>query len=185
MKVDTALVVDDSKVVQAKLRRMLEARGLEVEVAGSGHESLDYLKSNLPDVIFMDFMMDDMDGYEVTGMIKANPKTSAIPVIICTGHDTPQDRERARNSRASGFVTKPVDDATLDTLLVQLRQGVAAIAPVAASHRARCRRWPPTHRWPPRRRSLPPPRSAYRKSPQPSASLVSLSAVRAKSWKDS
>ena len=61
MKVDTALIVDDSKVVQAKLRRMLEARGLEVEVAG-GHESLDYLKNNLPDVIFMDFMMDDMDG---------------------------------------------------------------------------------------------------------------------------
>ena len=58
MRVETALIVDDSKVVQAKLRRMLEARGLEVEVAGSGHESLDYLKSNLPDVIFMDFMMD-------------------------------------------------------------------------------------------------------------------------------
>ena len=132
MRVETALVVDDSKVVQFKLRRMLEARGLEVDVVGSGHESLDYLKINLPDVIFMDFMMADMDGYEVTGMITANPETSAIPVIICTGHDTPQDRERARNSRARGFVTKPVDDATLDALLVQLRQGVAAIAPVAA-----------------------------------------------------
>ena len=131
MRVETALVVDDSKVVQFKLRRMLEARGLEVDVVGSGHESLDYLKMNLPDVIFMDFMMADMDGYEVTGMITANPETSAIPVIICTGHDTPQDRERARNSRARGFVTKPVDDATLDALLVQLRQGVAAIAPAA------------------------------------------------------
>ena len=96
MRVETALVVDDSKVVQFKLRRMLEARGLDVDVVGSGHESLDYLKINLPDVIFMDFMMADMDGYEVTGMITANPETSAIPVIICTGHDTPQDRERAR-----------------------------------------------------------------------------------------
>jgi CheY-like chemotaxis protein len=110
---------------------MLEARGLDVDVVGSGRESLDYLKINLPDVIFMDFMMADMDGYEVTGMITANPETSSIPVIICTGHDTPQDRERARNSRARGFVTKPVDDATLDALLVQLRQGVATIAPVA------------------------------------------------------
>jgi len=75
MRVETALVVDDSKVVQFKLRRMLEARGLEVDVVGSGHESLDYLKINLPDVIFMDFMMADMDGYEVTGMITANPET--------------------------------------------------------------------------------------------------------------
>ena len=132
MRVNTALIVDDSKVVQFKLRRMLEAHGLEVDVVGSGHESLDYLKTNLPDVIFMDFMMADMDGYEVTSRITANPQTSAIPVIICTGHDTPQDRETARKSRASGFVTKPVDDATLDALLVQLRQGVAAIAPVAA-----------------------------------------------------
>jgi two-component system, cell cycle response regulator len=132
MRIDIALIVDDSKVVQFKLRRMLEAHGLEVDVRGTGHESLDYLKTNLPDVIFMDFMIADMDGYEVTRMIKANPETSAIPVIICAGHDTPQGRERARNSRASGFVTKPVDDATLDALLVQLRQGVAAIAPVSA-----------------------------------------------------
>jgi CheY-like chemotaxis protein len=132
MRVETALVVDDSKVVQFKLRRMLEARGLEVEVASSGQESLDCLKLDLPDVIFMDSMMPDMDGFEVTGMITAKPETAAIPVIICTGNDTPEAREQARASGASGFVIKPVDDATLDALLVQLRQGVAAIAPVAA-----------------------------------------------------
>ena len=64
----------------------------------------------------MDFMMPDMDGYEVTGMITANPVTAAIPVVMCTGHDTPQDRARAKDSGASGFVTKPVDDTALDTV---------------------------------------------------------------------
>ena len=107
MKVAKVLVVDDSKVVQFKLRRMLEARGLVVDTAASGRESLDYLKTKMPDVIFMDFMMADMDGYEVTSQITANPETAAIPVIMCTGHDPPADRERAKESGASGFVTKP------------------------------------------------------------------------------
>jgi response regulator RpfG family c-di-GMP phosphodiesterase len=47
----------------------------------------------------MDFMMPDMDGYEVTGMITANPVTAAIPVVMCTGHDTPQDRARQGQRR--------------------------------------------------------------------------------------
>src|SRR5678815_3970742 len=101
-------------------RRMLEARGLGVDTASSGHEALDFLKANSPDVIFMDFMMPDMDGYEVTGMITANPRTSTIPVVMCTGHDTPQDRLRAKENGASAFVTKPVDDAALDGLLAEL-----------------------------------------------------------------
>ena len=133
MNIGRALIVDDSKVVQFKLKRMLEARGLGVDTASSGHEALDYLKSHAPDVIFMDFMMPDMDGYEVTGIITTNPVTAAIPVIMCTGHDTPQDRARARENRASGFVTKPVDDPTLDAVLAQLHERAASPAPVAGS----------------------------------------------------
>ena len=82
MDIGKALIVDDSKVVQFKLKRMLEARGLGVDTASSGHEALDFLKSNAPDVVFMDFMMPDMDGYEVTGMITANPATAAIPTAM-------------------------------------------------------------------------------------------------------
>src|SRR5215471_3496759 len=102
MKISRVLVVDDSKVVQFKLRRMLEAHGLGVDTAGSGNEALNYLKGNLPDAIFMDFMMPDMDGYQATAMIKSNPTTSAVPVIMCTGQDTPEGRVRARESGASG-----------------------------------------------------------------------------------
>jgi len=99
MSIGRALIVDDSKVVQFKLKRMLEARGLGVDTASSGHEALDFLKGHVPDVIFMDFMMPDMDGYEVTGMITADPHTAAIPVVMCTGHDTPQDRARQGERR--------------------------------------------------------------------------------------
>ncbi len=130
MKVEKVLVADDSKVVVFKLKRMLEARGMVVDSVTSGREALDYLKSQKPDAIFMDFMMADMDGYEATGMIASNPETSAIPVVMCTGHDSPQDRQRARENGAVGFVTKPVDDATLDAVLAELRQRVAGPAPI-------------------------------------------------------
>ena len=140
MNIGKALIVDDSKVVQFKLKRMLEARGLGVDTASSGHEALDFLKSHAPDVIFMDFMMPDMDGYEVTGIITANPETAAIPVIMCTGHDTPQDRARARENGASGFVTKPVDEPTLDAVLDELQDGVDARCDRWSGRGAGCRR---------------------------------------------
>ena len=92
--------------------------------------------------------MPDMDGYEVTGMITANPATATIPVVMCTGHDTPQDRARAKESGASGFVTKPVDDSALDALLAELRE---------ARRRGRGRPPPKASPKRPRRRSSSPP----------------------------
>lgn len=120
MKLSKALVVDDSKVVRIKLGRLLETRGLIVDSADSGEEALDYLKTNnAPDIIFMDFMMPDMDGYQVTGIITKDPATASIPVIICTGQDTPDDRVRAKENGARGFLTKPIEDGALDKLLAE------------------------------------------------------------------
>ncbi len=133
MNVSKALVVDDSKVVRVVLKRMLEARGLGVDTAASGQEALDYLLGNAPDVIFMDFMMDGMDGYEATSLIRANVRTSTIPVVMCTGNDTPQERSRAHECGASAFVTKPVAGAALDVVLAQLREHAAAAAPLAGT----------------------------------------------------
>src|SRR5258708_25751476 len=103
---------------------MLEGRGLSVDLAASGQEALDYLIGHTPDIIFMDFMMDGMDGYAATAMIRANSRTADIPVIMCTGHDTPKERARAHECGASDFVTKPISEAELDALLPQLRKHV-------------------------------------------------------------
>jgi CheY-like chemotaxis protein len=130
--VNKALVVDDSNVVRVILKRMLEARGLGVDTVASGQEALDYLKGQAPDVIFMDYMMAGLDGYEVTAMIRSNPRTSTIPVFMCTGDDTPQEQSRAHECGANGFVAKPVRDAALDALLAELRAYVAAPLPFAA-----------------------------------------------------
>ena len=131
MRLAKALVVDDSKVVQFKLSKMLQARGLGVHAAGSGKEALEYLTSNTPDVIFMDYMMSDMCGYQTTSIITANPVTAAIPVIMCTGEDTPEARAQAQDTGASGFIVKPVDDHVLDQVLGALKEKAAAPRPAA------------------------------------------------------
>jgi len=129
--VNKALVVDDSNVVRVVLKRMLEARGLGVDTVASGREALDYLKGQAPDVIFMDYMMADLDGYEVTAMIRRNPRTSTIPVFMCTANDTPQEQLRAHECGANGFVRKPFADAALDALLAELRASAAAVPSAA------------------------------------------------------
>ncbi len=133
MNLSKALVVDDSKVVRVMFKRMLEARGLGVETAASGQEALEYLTAHAPDVIFMDYMMTGADGYEVTAMIVADPRTSTIPVIMCTANDTPKDRARADGCGAIGFLTKPIGEAALDALLLELREGFAPRAAAGAA----------------------------------------------------
>jgi CheY-like chemotaxis protein len=110
---------------------MLEARGLGVDTVASGREALDYLTGQAPDVIFMDYMMADLDGYEVTAMIRRNPRTSTIPVFMCTANDTPQEQLRAHECGANGFVRKPFADAALDALLTELRASAAAVPSAA------------------------------------------------------
>jgi len=126
MRFRKALIVDDSKVVRIKLGRTLETHGLIVDAVASGPEALEYLKSHTPDLIFMDFMMPDMDGFQATSIIIADPATSSIPVIMCTGQDTAEDRARAVECGASGFLTKPIEDDALLSLLNHLEEKNAA-----------------------------------------------------------
>ncbi|MDH5471040.1 MAG: response regulator, partial [Gammaproteobacteria bacterium] len=73
-----ALVVDDSRSARVSLKRMLEQHNMEVDTLESAPEALDYLSNHTPDVIFMDHMMPDMDGFEAVEAIKGNPDTATI-----------------------------------------------------------------------------------------------------------
>lgn len=125
MKFTKALIVDDSKVVRVKLTRVLEARQFKVDCVESGKDALEHLKHNHPDIIFMDFMMPDMDGFETTGIITKDPALSHIPVVICTGQDSAEERARANENGASGFLTKPVEEPALDALIKELEEKVS------------------------------------------------------------
>ena len=107
------LVVDDI----ATNRRLLEAKLLneyyEVALADSGPAALQQAVAWAPDVILLDIMMPDMDGYEVCARLKADPRTAHIPVVMVTALIDPAERVRALEAGADDFLSKPVDDATL------------------------------------------------------------------------
>ena len=121
MAIKNALLVDDSKVARFALSKLLENRDMEVNMAGSAEEALEYLSSHgRPDVIFMDHLMPGMNGVEATKAIKCNPDTANIPVIMCTSKKSPSFIEEAQNFGVYNIITKPPQYDVLDMMLNQL-----------------------------------------------------------------
>jgi CheY-like chemotaxis protein len=121
MTIKNALLVDDSKVARFALSKLLESRDMEVNMAGSAEEALDYLSTNnRPDVIFMDHLMPGMNGVEATKAIKGNPETAGIPIIMCTSKKSQSFTEEARNFGVYNILTKPPQVEGLSSVLEQL-----------------------------------------------------------------
>lgn len=133
MKIKHALVVDDSKSARFSLKKLLEQQGLEVSFAESAGDALNYLETKSPDVIFMDHFMPGMDGFEATTIIKNNPATSGIPVVMCTSKEGPEYAEQAMAKGATAILPKPVPADALVAVFEKIRElGAAAkVAPAA------------------------------------------------------
>ena len=107
------LVVDD---IDQNIR-LMEAKLLNeyyvVYTATSGKQALEILKSYKIDVVLLDCMMPEMDGFETCKLIKSNPDTTHIPVVIVTALSDIEDRVRGLEVGADEFLTKPIDDVSL------------------------------------------------------------------------
>ncbi len=104
-------IVDDEEPVRKALMRLMRSVGLSVETFASGPEFLKSLDTRLPDCVVLDLHMPQMNGFNVQAHLAR--KYAALPIIIITGHDLPQARERAMAGGASAFLRKPVLDRTL------------------------------------------------------------------------
>jgi len=113
------LVVDDEAKIRKFLKDALELRDYEVIVAANGPDALEQLKRQKADVILLDLMMPVMDGYEVYHLLRENPQTKQIPVIIVTGKGERKDRELGLESASYNYVTKPFE---LEELLGKVRE---------------------------------------------------------------
>ena len=103
------LVVDDSEINQVLVVRLLERQGYRVDVVGSGAEALAALAQKPYDLLLLDCLMTDMDGYEVARRIRAaEAPEQRIPIVAVTANAFPEDREKCLRSGMDGFLAKPI-----------------------------------------------------------------------------
>src|SRR5213075_2813373 len=107
------LVVDDVPANVKLLEARLSAEYFDVLTATDGVQALEICSRSECDIILLDVMMPDMDGFEVCRRLKSNPATHFIPVVIVTALHSPSDRVRGLEAGADDFLTKPVSDIVL------------------------------------------------------------------------
>ncbi len=117
------LLIDDEPSLHEMMRFMLEMAGYEMVGAdprGGGAEAPKRLE---PDIIILDLMMPEIDGFEMLRRLKEDEETRDIPVVICTVRSDPEDRIRAMELGASRYVTKPFEpDHLLESIEEALRE---------------------------------------------------------------
>jgi CheY-like chemotaxis protein len=116
----SALVVDDSKSARVILSRMLEKYDIEVDMAESAEQAIEYLKTNRPDAIFMDHLMPGMDGLQAVKAIKGNPQTAMIPIMMYTSQEGELYVGQARALGAMGVLPKQVRPVDVSKVLYEL-----------------------------------------------------------------
>src|SRR5690625_2438463 len=111
MATKRALIVDDSKTAQFRLRKMLREYDLAIVAVDSAEAALSHLASNLPDVVFLDHMMPGLDGFRALQIIKSHPVTADLPVIMYTSKSGDLYASEARALGALDILNKDNVDA--------------------------------------------------------------------------
>src|SRR3954452_2819053 len=114
------LVVDDVPANVRLLEVRLLAEYFDVLTAATGADAIETCENGKVDVVLLDVMMPEMDGFEVCKRLKADPATSHIPVIMITALDHVSDRVKGLEAGADDFLTKPVNDLQLMTRVKSL-----------------------------------------------------------------
>ena len=113
------LVIDDDIRSGFALTAMLEQHGMKVVYAENGREGIERLRQHAnTDLVLLDIMMPEMDGYETARAIRSTPRFEHLPIISLTAKAMKGDREKAIAAGASDYITKPVD---LDHLVAMMR----------------------------------------------------------------
>jgi two-component system cell cycle response regulator len=109
----SVLVVDDNLQNLELIAAYLEELGCEVRTATDGLEALDAAAKKVPDLVLLDVMMPRMSGFQCCAKMKKDPKTAGVPIVMVTALTEVSDVERAVDSGADDFLTKPVNKVEL------------------------------------------------------------------------
>ncbi|MBI2564142.1 MAG: response regulator [candidate division NC10 bacterium] len=173
------LVADDSVTIQKVVELTFSKENFTLVQARSGEEAIRKAKEVRPDLVLLDLVMPDKNGYEVCAALRADPVLSKVPIILLTGTFDAYDKERGAKAGANDFVTKPFESQVLIGKAKQLLfaktvdMGSAPAAPAPAKEAVRpapaAAPAPPASRTPapPARGVTPPPAPARVATPSP------------------
>ena len=118
----TVLVVEDSKSTRKMMSKLLSEKGFKVATAIDGVEALKKLPNVSPDIVVMDIVMPNMNGYELCRKIKSNPQTKDVPVVICSAKSEDFDRYWGIKQGADAYIAKPFEKRELIATIKQFLQ---------------------------------------------------------------
>ncbi|MCI0576419.1 MAG: response regulator, partial [Chloroflexi bacterium] len=107
------LIIDDDPGILMLTEIVFRRAGYEAHIAANGTEGLARVAEVQPDIIILDVMMPDLDGYQVCQRIRANPQTAGVPILMLSAIAKDEDRERCFAVGANAFVGKPVSPKDL------------------------------------------------------------------------
>jgi CheY-like chemotaxis protein len=113
----TVMIVDDTDDIRDLLRVQLEMLGYRVIEAECGHEAIELIIGEVPQLVLMDINMPGLDGIEVTRLIRENLRNSTIIIIAFTAMNEAETRRRALAAGCNDYVQKPLESAQLSSLL--------------------------------------------------------------------
>ncbi|MBB5206758.1 response regulator [Chiayiivirga flava] len=117
------LIVDDSPSQLMGMKRIIEKLGHEIVTAEDGALGVEAAKRERPDLILMDVVMPNLNGFQATRSIAKNPDTSHIPIVLVTTKDQETDKVWGIRQGAKAYLTKPVNEAALIQLVKELLPG--------------------------------------------------------------
>ena len=124
------LLVEDNIINQQLAQELLETMGLLVQTVCNGQEALETLRKHQFDLVLMDIQMPDMDGYQATRTLRADPRFASLPVIALTAHAMAGEREKCLNAGMNDHVPKPIEPELLYNILSHwLKQETASLQP--------------------------------------------------------
>ncbi|MFV1987123.1 MAG: response regulator [Gemmatimonadota bacterium] len=117
------LLVEDNEMNRDMLSRRLSRRGFDVGVAVDGREGVEQASTGEYDLVLMDMSLPEIDGWEATRQLRANPATESLPIIALTAHAMAGDREKALAAGCDDYDTKPIELARLLSKIEALLSG--------------------------------------------------------------
>lgn len=117
------LIVDDSPSQLLGIRRIVEKLGHEAVTAEDGAAGVEAARREKPDLILMDVVMPNLNGFQATRAITRDPSTQHIPIILVTTKDQDTDRVWGIRQGAKAYITKPFNETELTELIEQLMPG--------------------------------------------------------------